>query len=407
MPFGFTPVEFVLIALACLVGAWDLALRLRYVRPIMHGDREGKAGRAAVSTTGENGFWPTPWLGGILAGHLQTIVFGLGRFFAPSLPDYTVEKIERPDGGTIELVWPDAGQLQPPFLADVPVVLILTGLHGTIRSSSFAIAAAFAHRLRPVVLHRRGDGLTLTSPNFNLFGDTDDVRAAVATIRLHYPDPTTTPLLMCSTSVGTGLAVRMMGEDGETSPFTAAFCNCPGYDIGNAGPRACALYIKYFVRVLKREILYRNRDILEAFDKVAFERCARATTFHEFLVGASAYAAASGGKTFAAYLEKSNPMHTAALVTVPTLILNAEDDPICTIANVDDNMDLFQKNSNVVLLRASAGGHCSFLSGLRARHWGFKVGMEFFVACLSQENGLSATDLESSRNLPGQPCGKI
>ena len=78
-------------------------------------------------------------------------------------------------------------------------------------------------------------------------------------------------------------------------------------------------------------------------------------------------------------------MHTVYDITVPTLVLNAVDDPVCVIANVDDNVDLLERNHNGILLRMPAGGHCGFLAGLSARHWGFDMGMRFMLAVLQDQ----------------------
>ena len=209
-------------AAACLVLLIDLLARLRVAVPTVHGDPQSVAARAVGKIGAAKGFWPSPWFGGLLGGHLQTIAYGLG-LFAPRVPPYELETLSRPDGGTIALAWVDTTKTAgPPLLADAPIVLILPGLGGSVAGSGYAIQAALMHRLRPVVLHRRGDGHALTSPNFNLFGDCDDVRAAVTAIRMHYPDAMTTPLVLCSTSAGTGLAVRMTGDDRDASPRESA-----------------------------------------------------------------------------------------------------------------------------------------------------------------------------------------
>ena len=56
---------------------------------------------------------------------------------------------------------------------------------------------------------------------------------------------------------------------------------------------------------------------------------------------------------------------------MPTLILNADDDPVCSPANTDECTPSLLRDGirRAVLLRFPAGGHCVFAEGLRARRW--------------------------------------
>ena len=113
---------------------------------------------------GDASFWPTPWLGGLLGGHLQTIWYGLSK--APTF-EFTEERWTTADGGTLGLAWAETPSSLP---ASAPVVLILPGLCGSIEGTGHTIHAMLQAGLRPVCLHARGCGVPLSSPRFNMFG---------------------------------------------------------------------------------------------------------------------------------------------------------------------------------------------------------------------------------------------
>ena len=131
---------------------------------------------------GDASFWPTPWLGGLLGGHLQTIWYGLSK--APTF-EFTEELWTTADGGTLGLAWAETPSSLP---ASAPVVLILPGLCGSIEGTGHTIHSMLQAGLRPVCLHARGCGVPLSSPRFNMFGDTHDLRDALGRIALRYLD---------------------------------------------------------------------------------------------------------------------------------------------------------------------------------------------------------------------------
>ena len=121
-------------------------------------------------------------------------------------------------------------------------MLVLPGLCGSAAGSGHTVEAMLAAGLRPAVFHARGCGHALTSPSFNLFGNTDDLREAVA--HLKAARPAADAICLYSISAGTGLMVRYLGEEGAAgnAPIAAAVANCPGYDIGVCLTRVAHLY---------------------------------------------------------------------------------------------------------------------------------------------------------------------
>ena len=339
---------------------------------------------------GDAGFWPTPWLGGLLSGHVQTVWYGL-NLDSPSY-EFSVDTWRTEDGGTVGLAWPVAATALP---EDAPVVLILPGLCGSIQGTGHTIRAMVQQGCRPCCLHARGCGQPLTSPCFNIFGSTEDLRVAVKHIAEKHPS--TRGTCLHSISAGTGLMVRYLGEEGERAPILAACANSPGYDIGVCLKRVGYLYdSKFYIGVLKKHWLEgANGAVLRAAAPDVCRRMADAPDMHSFMVAAAPFAqppSQKGGtyeidpgtiaNAFGTFLLKSNPMGTAHRIQVPQLILNADDDPICDWRNTEENSQGLLHGTNcprTVLLRFSQGGHCCFARGLRAHRWGDELSARFLA----------------------------
>lgn len=60
-----------------------------------------------------------------------------------------------------------------------------------------------------------------------LFGSTSDLKEQLNHIQSLFP---ASDLYAVGSSAGTGLLVRYLGEQGEDTPFKAAFAMCPGYN---------------------------------------------------------------------------------------------------------------------------------------------------------------------------------
>ena len=194
------------------------------------------------------------------------------------------------------------------------------------------------------------------------------------------------PVVLYATSAGTGCLVRYLGEKGATARVAAAFCNSPGYDIAVALTRCGAPYDShYYLAGVKRHYLGANGAMLAARDADALAACDKATSLHGFLAAAAPFA---GAATFGEYLLRSNPIGTAHDIRVPILILNADDDPICSSKNVDDHIALFRTHPTAVLARMPRGGHCGFYAGppWRAEPRGHALGARFLAAVLAGDD---------------------
>ena len=60
------------------------------------------------------------------------------------------------------------------------------------------------------------------------------------------------------------------------------------------------------------------------------------------------------------YYHDASPSKTAHRITVPTLAMSAEDDPLCNIQGLDSIESL---GDGLVIVRTSIGGHLAWLEG--------------------------------------------
>lgn len=311
-------------------------------------------------------FWPTPWL---LNGHLQLLVLGLKKAFAPRLKYDHVDTLTMADGGTTALNW--LGSALP---ASTPTLLVLHTITGSPHSMrGFVRDLHRATGWRVVLCQRRGHGeLRLTSPRFNTMGDTGDLRHQLDVIQARYPD---SPLYAAGISAGTGLLVRYLGEVGDKTPLRGAFAYCPGYDISSAFMRSVPFYSRMMARKLLRQFLLPNQAIFQQFE--SYERFSQAQSLHDFHRHLAEFA---GYRSAEEYFAGSNPVLVMHNIAIPVLILNAEDDPVCAIANMREQQQAIGRIPQVIVAVTERGSHCAHLAGWRAEPWAHGLAAEYLLA---------------------------
>lgn len=224
----------------------------------------------------------------------------------------------------IGLDWLDAATLPP----TAPVLLLLHTITGTARDfielSKRAIAAGF----RPVVCVRRGHlGGALGAARVNLLGSTADLRQQVAHVAALHPGA---PLLAVGASAGTGLLVRYLGEEGPRAPLAAAVAICPGYDTGRgkAFSRFSAFTDAHILKAVKRFFLTRPANAAALRSVPGYQAALDARTIADYQ---RAVFAIEGYSSEGEMYDQTNPMGVAAAITVPLCVINAVDDPVCSV----------------------------------------------------------------------------
>jgi uncharacterized protein len=357
-----------IISVALLLLLWMAHYRLRAVR-LPQLDFYPSAFNLAVLARLDQlrqAYRPTPWL---YNPHLQLIWLLLVEAITPPLCYERRDVLTMRDGGTTALDW--LGLDNAPTTPTLVLLHTVTGDAQTMRAMASDLRKATGWRV--VLCTRRGHGgLPLTAPLVNTMGCTDDLREQLQKIHDECPQ---SPLYAVGVSAGSGLLVRYLGEEAEQSLLRAAVGYCPGYDIGIAWTRAKPFYSRAMAKRLRRHFLEPHP---QAFAHLpSYEACLRAPdldAFHQNLYEMAGCASVD------AYLERSNPMGVFHRITVPTLILNADDDPVCVIENAVDHLDAIKRLPNALLVRTARGSHCAFFEGWRPRSWANRLIATYLVA---------------------------
>ncbi|TDU31775.1 hypothetical protein DFR24_1157 [Panacagrimonas perspica] len=365
----------ILIVVGLLLILWFAHYRLSAVRRPRLDFHPSDFNRAIVDRLDQlrQPYRPTPWL---YNPHLQLLWLLSSEAVAPWLRYERRDILTMRDGGTTALDW--LGLDAAPNAPTLVLLHTVTGDAQTMRVTASDLRKATGWRV--VLCTRRGHGgLPLTAPLVDTMGSTDDLREQLSRIHDEFPQ---SPLYAVGVSAGSGLLVRYLGEEGPRSLISASVAYCPGYDIGVAWTRTQPFYSRAMARRLVRHFLEPHP---QAFAHLAsYDACLAArdlSEFHENLYEMAGCASVGD------YLQRSNPMGVFDRITVPMMILNADDDPVCVIENALDHLEAIKAVPDALLVRAARGSHCAFFEGWVARSWANRLIAGYLVAADGELSG--------------------
>ena len=290
------------------------------------------------------------WLPG---GHLQTLYPSLFLRVLPVV--YRRERLELEDGDFLDFDWVDG-------TPGAPLVMLFHGLEGS-ADSHYArglMAHAKARGWHGVVAHFRGcSGEDKRLPRAYFAGDSEDIERMLRHVKTRHPD---VPLYAVGVSLGGNALLKWLGEAGEAARVLverAAGVSAP-LDLaaaGNALDRGFnrLVYTARFLGTLKRKALRKAQRFPGMLDARAV---AAATTFREFdtLVTARLHGFRDADDYWLRV--SSGPLLNA--ITVPTLVINAKNDPFLPAWALPAAADV---SPAVILEQPDSGGHVAFPSG--------------------------------------------
>lgn len=323
---------------------------------------------ASLQQLHEN-FTPTPWL---FSPHTQLIFHSLRKNLgrqkrrSEALYDHQ-DALTMRDSGCTALLW--SGHALP---ATTPTIVVLH----TITGSPWSMAELVQNLRettgwRIVLCLRRGHAsLPLLTPRLSILGSTDDLREQIEVIRARFPE---SPLYAVGSSAGSGLLVRYLGEEGSSSPFRAAFAYCPGYDAEVGFDRVRPFYSRVMTKKLVRQFITPNLSSIGHLPTVARLRLASdLAAFHRDFYQLAGY------DSYADYDQACNPIHVFREMHTPLMLLNAEDDPVCRISNIEPWLESMRQMPNLILVTTAEGSHCAHYEGWSARSWSARLMGEYF-----------------------------
>lgn len=317
-------------------------------------------------------YYATPWL---FNTHLQLIALGFVKGFGKPLQYDKTDVLTMEDGGKVSVDW-----LGLDLPANTPTMLVLHTISGSPKSMRGFVRYIREHLgWRVALCVRRGHGdMTLDTANFNTMGNTDDFAAQIEHIKTQYPE---SELYATGISAGSGVLAQYLGEVGHSTPIKAAVAYCPAYDMRHAFTRAKPFYSKMMAKKLNKLFITPNRDKFAHLS--SFEALNNADDLHEF--HQHLYEVAGNAST-EDYMDKSNPSTVFDHITIPILILNAKDDPVCHIDNVYENRHRVEAMNNVILVLTDRGSHCAYFEGFTAKPWANRMISDYFTTIADLNN---------------------
>lgn len=305
-------------------------------------------------------FKPAWWLSN---RHAQTIYPTLFRRVRQLSPQR--ERIEFPDGDFADCDW--VGGIDA---ATRPVVIVLHGLEGSIRSSYAAglIAAIQRRGWRGGLLHFRGcSGEPNRLASSYHSGFIDDLDFLVR--RLRHEEPYT-PIAIVGFSLGGSVLLNWLGDhNSATSTINAAVGVSVPFDLALAAEtvanKTSWIYNNYLLRSMRANTA---RKFASIPSPIRMPHLRSLKTFRQF---DNAITAPLNGFANADeyYRRCSSRQFVAQVDTIPTLLIHSDDDPVTGSGAIPTANEL---GSSVALELTRGGGHVGFVSGcnpMRPTYW--------------------------------------
>ena len=291
-------------------------------------------------------FCPAWWLPG---PHLQTLYPSLFR--TRKIPQLRRERIELPDGDFVDIDWSPQ--------TDGMCVLILHGLEGSIDShytGGILNALASDGHTAGLMYFRGRSGELNRLPRSYHSGDTGDLDFVMQHISRLHPDR---EIAVIAYSLGGNVLLKWLGEQGsKATPVTAVTLSVP-FDLNSAALRLergmSRIYQQHLLQQLRESVKAKSPKHTMPFP---VERLKELRTFREF--DHAITAPLHGFDGVDDYYQRSSCKPFLKHIAVPTLMLQARDDPFLPETALPGEAEL---SSQVTLELSRHGGHVGYVSG--------------------------------------------
>lgn len=290
-------------------------------------------------------FNPAWWLAN---PHLQTLWSSFFRPF-PKI-DLQEVRLELNDGDFLDIVMTD--------IQDKPIVIILHGLEGSLRS----------HYIKPLIksleeagfgacfVHFRGCSEELNRlPRSYHSGDTADLQSVVE----HLEDAFSQGVYaVIGFSLGGNVVLKWLGEQGDNARTKTAIAVSVPFVLAHAGDRL----EKSFSRVYQKHLLSCcQKKYIQKSSVCKMPIVVDAQTLNTFYTFDDKITAPLHGFTGADdYYNQCSSRQFLKDIKIPTLVLHAKDDPFMWEHTVPNEDEL---SPHVELELSDSGGHVGFISG--------------------------------------------
>ncbi len=322
-------------------------------RPIAHSAAFGARMPDQRPSSARAPYRPPAWLPG---GHAQTIY----PYLLPRREVvYRRERIATADRDFWDFDWlVDRSDIA----SDAPLVVLFHGLEGGARSQ-YAVdmmTHVAVRGWRGVVPHFRGCGGELNwQPRAYHSGDHEEIGAMLAQIRARVG--AATPICAVGVSLGGSALLNWIGRAGRDAQRTLAAAATMSVPLdlmasGIAIDRGLnRLYAWHFLQTLRPKACAMARRFPGMLDAVRIAGVRSMWDFDDMVT-----APLHGFADVADYWTRASSKPWLAAIDLPTLVLNARNDPFVPAASLPSPREVA---ASVVLEQPPAGGHAGFLTG--------------------------------------------
>lgn len=297
-------------------------------------------------------FAPAWWLPG---AHLQTLWGRLAR--ARVRVPLMRERWDTPDGDFLDLI-----RVSAP--AGRPRLLLLHGLEGSPRSHyALGLLGEFHRRgwAADLMMFRSCSGEMNRTRRFYHSGETTDLAFALGRIIAEHP---TAPLFIAGVSLGGNVLLKFLGERGDGVPEQlrgAAAVSVP-FDLARGSRKIERGFSRVYTRYFLKSLLRKAEAKLGIFpDLVPPDALRGVRTLYDF--DDRVTAPVHGFRDAADYYGRSSSIGWLAGIRLPTLLLNAVDDPFLPSEVLDEVRAIARAVPALELEFPAHGGHAGFVSG--------------------------------------------
>lgn len=301
-------------------------------------------------------------------GHLQTIIPSL---FRRVTVDYVRERIDTPDDDFLDLDWAfPAGDSADRPDRSRELVILSHGLEGSSSSQYLAGMVRYLTRQSYSCLawhYRSCSGELNRQQRFYHLGDTADLHFIIA----HALARGYQTIHLMGFSAGGSVTLKYLGEQGtaiDPAIGRAVVFSVPLDLLGSARRLEqwdSLIYNRRFSRALNAKVLRKAAVMPGVFPVDAIRQSRRVREFDELFT-----APMNGFRDATDYYVRSSALQYIPAIAVPTLIVNAQNDPFLSPSCFPDT--LARQLAMVWMEFPEQGGHCGFptlTDGLNGPYW--------------------------------------
>jgi len=320
-------------------------------------------------------YWPHPVLE--FSGYISTAWSALWAALPPRSAPGDLEFLTLRDGGTVSLHWGE-----PPARGEDRVVLVLPGLNNSSHTSFVQETMRHLRQagFQAVALNYRGvGGRPITSPRFGCLDTWQDLPEVIEHIAAKRP---TAALFGVGFSMGAAVLLRHLGQEGAAVRLKAAVAFAAPVDVELA---AVALESSLRKRCVNLAIVIGLKATMLASvlgspfaDRIDRRAVFLARSLRQ--MEEATICKLNGYRDADEYYARNSPKAVLDRISVPTLVVNAEDDPVITVKSLP--IEEMRRNHSIYLAVTRRGGHIGWGSGgLGAACWTDNMMVDFLQAC--------------------------